>query len=317
MAEGQGYAAYAGMGVQSALGTNVTRTRFIPFISEAIELQPQYRGWNNAGQSGQRVNTELGRHSEGSMEAFGNFEGLESFFKQAFGLNSVTTANPAGSAFTHTYALKDSVKSPGLSLEIHRDITAFLYEGCQIEEVDFVQDAGDYLKVRFMFRGRDETQVSATSPTYATTLKVHHAQLTAKVATVATTLNSFRVNLKNGLTGFRAQLGNTVTREIIRGGLREVTGEVSLQFEDQTRYNEFKAKTDVALEFKYVGAVITGAETYQFKLNMPQVNWTGRTPTVGGPGPISFAMPFTSYMTAIGANDELALFQENTLTSVT
>ena len=317
MAEGQGYAAYAGIGVQSTLGTNVTRTRFIDFISEGVELQEQQRPWNNAGESGQRINTELGRHSEGPIEVFGNFEGLESFFKAAFGLNSVTTANPAGSAFTHTYALKDSVKSPGLSLEINRDVTAFLYEGCQIEEVDFMQDSADYLKVRFQFRGRDETQVSATSPTFATALKVHHSQLTCKVATVATVLNSFRVNLKNGLTGFRAQLGDKVTREIIRGGKRTVSGEVNLQFEDQTRYNEFKALTNVALEFKYVGAVITGAETYQFKLNLPQVNWTGRTPSVGGPGPIAFSMPFMAYMTTRGANDELALFIENTLTSVT
>ena len=317
MAEGQGYASYAGIGVQSTLGTNVTRTQFFDFISEGIELQQQQKQWNNAGESGERINTELGRHSEGSIEVYGNFEGLESVFKQAFGVGSVSSVNTAGAAWTHTFLLKDAVKSPGLSVEINRDVTAFLYEGMQVEETEFIQDAGDYLKIRFHYRGRDETQVSATSPTFATPLKIHHTQLVAKINTVVTTLNSYRLSMKNGLTGFRAQLGNKVTREIIRGGRRSVTGEVNLQFENLDRYNEFKAQSTVVLDLSYIGAVITGAETYKLQLYCPLANWTGRTPVVGGTGPIAFSMPFMAFMINRGANDEFAMFIENTKTSVT
>lgn len=319
MAEGQGYASFTGIGVQSTLGTNVARTKFLDFISEGIELQSQQKEWTSASESGQRINTELGLHSEGPLEAYGVFEGLESFFKQAFGASSCTDATVTGSAYSHTFALKDALKSPGLSVEINRDIAAFLYEGMQIDEVEFIQEPGEHLKVRFHFRGRNESQVSASSPSYVTALKVHHAQLVCKVATVVTTINSFRVSLKNGCTGFRPQLSTAVTREIIRGGKRTVDGEIGLVFEDVTRYNEFRALTNVALEFKYVGGAIPsgGGELYQFKLNLSQINWKGKTPVVPGPGPISFSMPFSSYMTSRAANDELALFIENGIQTTT
>lgn len=316
MPQAQGYAAYAGLGIQSTLGVNVTRTKFLDFISESIEIQPQRKQWNNAGESGFRINTELGLHSEGSLEVYANFEGLDSWLKQAFGSGSVTTTNPAGAAFNHTFALKDAVKSPGVSLEINRDVTAFLYEACQFDEVEFIQDPNDYLRVRFGIRGRDETQVTATSPSFATPLKVHSSQLTCKVATVVTTVNSYRISIRNNLTGFRPQLSTPITKEIIRGGKRSVSGEISLAFEDLVRYNEFRNLNNIALELKYVGAVITGSETFRFQLNMPQINWDGRTPNVPGPGPVDFSMPFTAFMTTRAANDELALVIENTATSV-
>lgn len=319
MAQGQGYNSAAGIGVQSTLGTKVTPTKFIDFISEGVKLQTQRKIWTTASETGDRINTEMGRHSEGPIEVYGAFEGLESWLKVAFGLNSCTDANVAASAYSHTYALKDAPKSPGLTLEINRDVTAFSYEGVQIEEVTFTQDAGEYLKIGFIMRGRDETTGAATSPSFASILKIHHAQLVCKVATVVTPLNSFKINLKNNLTGFRPQLGTVVTREIIRDKKRAVTGEISLTFEDTTRYAEFLALTNVALEFKYVGAAIPsgGGEFFTFKLNLPQVNWNGETPVVPGAGPINFSMPFTAFMTSRAANDELALYIENSINAVT
>jgi hypothetical protein len=318
MPQAQGYASYAGIGVESTLGTPVTRTKFIDFISEALKVQTQRKAWSNASEVGPRINTELGVHSEGPMEVYAMFEGLESFLKAAFGASSVASAVVSGTAYGHTYALKSAMASPGLSVEVERDAQAFLYEACQIEEVEFIQDPNDYLRIRFLFRGRDESKVSATSPSFATVLKIHHAQLTAKIATVVTTINSFRVLLKNNLTGFRPQLGSVVTKEIIRGGKRAVTGSLGIDFADTTHYDQFRALTNVALEFKYVGAAISGGggETYQFKLNLPQVNWDGDAPVVPGPGPIAVEMPFTAFMTSRDANDELALFIENTNTSV-
>lgn len=316
MAQGQGYASYAGIGIQSTLGTNVARTKFFDFMSESMKVVPQRKQWNNAAESGVRINTELGIHSEGQISVYGAFEGLESLFKQAFGSSCLTTANVTGTAYSQTYVLKSALKSPGVSLEINRDVTAFLYEGCQIEEVEFVQNPNDYLMINFLFRGRDETQVTATSPSFVTALKIHSSQLTFKAATVATTINSFNLKFKRNATGFRPQLGSNITKEIISGGKKSVTGNVSLAFEDVTRYNEFRALTNVALEFKYVGAIITGSETYQLKLSLPQVNWDGDTPAIGGSGPVDFSMPFTAFMTGRDTNDELGVFLENTITSV-
>jgi len=319
MPEGQGYASWAGIGVQSTLGTPVARTKFIDFKSEGVELQLQQKPWIGASETADRINTEVGRHSEGSMEVMGAFEGLESFFKALFGNNSVVTAVLSGTANSHTFTPKDSMKSPGLSLEINRDVIAFLYEGCQVEEVEFVQDSAEYLVVRFLFRGRDETQVSASTPTFVPVLKIHASQLVFKVATVVTPINSYRISFKNNLTGFRPQLGTVVTREIIRGAKRSVTGEITIQFEDQNRYNEFKALTNVALQWVYTGGAISGGggNNYTLQIDMPQVNWQGRTPTVPGPGPLAVTFPFKAFMTGRATNDDISLVLKNAITSVT
>lgn len=317
MAQGQGYNAWAGIGVQSTLGTTVARTKFVDFISESVKYQTQRKQWNNVGNTALRVNTELGRHSEGSIEVYGAFEGLESFFKAAFGSASVSTTNPGGTAYNHNYALKDAMASPGLSLEINRDVTSFLYEGCQIDEFEFIQEPNDYLRVRFGFRGRNETLISASSPSFLTPLKVHSSQLVCLVSTVATTINSFRLLVRNNLTGFRGQLGSPDSKEFIRGGKRSVTGSISLAFENTTRYAEFIALTNVSLDLTYVGAVITGGETYRYRLLISQLNWDGDTPPVGNSGPIDFEMPFTAFETTRGGNNELAFTIENQISSVT
>ncbi len=324
MAQGQGYASCAGLGVQSTLGTNVTRTKFWPFISEAIKLIPQRKRWSNARETAYQINTEVGRHSGGPMSVYGTFEGLESIFKQAFGASCLTTTQlSASSAYSQSYALKDALKSPGLSLEINRDVTAFLYEGMQIEQIDFIQNANDYLTINIQWVGRDETLVGATSPSFVTPLKIHHTQLAFTVGGVATTINSFRVTVKFNNTGFRGQLGNNVTREIIRSGKRDVSGEINLTFEDTTRYAEFatvtnQTPTNVALVMDYTGgAIASGAgNNYEFKLTLGTVNWEGDTPTVPSTGPITFTMPFVAMESALGLNDELVLFQKNTLTTV-
>jgi hypothetical protein len=320
MAEGQGYAAWAGIGIQSTLGTNVARSKFKDFISENIRLVPQFKQWNNAGGAGDRVNTLLGRHSEGALNVYGCFEGLDSLLKAAFGASSVATAVVSGTAYGHTFSLKSAMPSPGFSLEVNRDIAAFLYEGCKIDEVEFIQAPNDYLQIRFGIRGRNETQVSASSPAFPTLLKVHFTQLTFKVSTVATAINSYRILLKNTLTGFR---GSTLfppdSKEFIRGGKFKVSGSVSLGFEDVTRYNEFRNVTNVALEMKYLGDAISGGggETNQLKLSLPQVNWEGTTPEIKGPGPVDdVEFPFTAFETSRAANDQMGLYLVNTATSV-
>ncbi len=319
MAQGQGYASFAGLGIQSTLGTNVSRTKFWDFISESIKLIPQRKQWSNASDTGYQINTELGRHSGGPMSVYAMFEGLESLFKQAFGSSCLTTTQlSASSAYSQSYALKNALKSPGLSVEINRDVSAFLYEGIQIEEIEFVQDPNDYLKINLQFVGRDETLVSASSPSFVTPLKIHHAQLAFTVGGVATTINSFRITVKFNNTGYRPQLGNNVTREIIRSGKFEITGEINLTFEDTTRYTEFTALTNVALVFDYTGgSIASGAgNNYEFKLTLGTVNWNGDTPVVPGPGPITFSMPFIALESSRAANDQIVLFQKNTLSSV-
>lgn len=317
MAQGQGYDSYAAIGVQSTLGTLVTRIKFFDIVSESVRLLSQHKAWNNAGQNAPRINTELGRHSEGDINVYGAFEGLESLFKAAFGASSVTSASINGSGYSHTFALKNAMPDAGLSLEIPRSVQTFLYEGVKIEEVEIIQNANDYLMFRFTVRGRNETEITATSPSFLTVLKIHQSQLVFKIATVATDINSFRLSLKNNLTGFRGTLGSLDTKEYIRSNKRSVTGSISLPFDSISQYDNFRALTNLALEAKWTGGTIpSSTDTYQFKLNLPQINWDGTTPTVPGPGPLDLELPFTAFETTRGGNDELVLYMQNGISSV-
>ena len=320
MADGQGYNAWLGYGVESTLGTLVTRTLFNDFISESLRLNSDRKQWNNAGGTSQRINTELGRFSEGGFECYGDFQSHVTLFKHAFGASSVTSVQlSASSAYSHTYALKSALPSPGLSVEINRDVTSFLYEGCKVEEVEFTQPPNDYLHVRFGIIGRNETQASASSPSFLSPLKVHSSQLVCEVGDAAITIDSFRLLLKNNLTGFRPQLGSADSKEFVRANKRSVSGEVTLSFANVTRYDEFRAVTNIKLEFNYTGDTIpSGAgNAYTFNLLMPQINWSGDTPPVSGSGPMLLTLPFMAFETTRFGEDELSLVVKNALTSVT
>src|SRR5687768_2099581 len=118
MSQGQGYAAYAGIGVESTYGTAVAGSKWFQIVSESMKGK---RGRIPSKVLGQ---LSMGRTTRGKAVVGGGFSmqmhwnGFERIIADAFGASSVTTSG--SDPYTHTYALKAALPV-GLTVLINRD----------------------------------------------------------------------------------------------------------------------------------------------------------------------------------------------------
>jgi len=324
MSLGQGHDSWVGIGVQTVLGTPVVASQYLDFISEGIEYQPTRGHLVNAGAVDPSVHKELYRRSGGPIEVYANYEGLETLLLFAFG--DVTTTTESGAAKRHTYALAKNLPGPGLTLEVNRSVEAFLYEGCKVNEVEFIQEAEDFLRVRFGLLGRnetlDETPTEPTASSFPAELQILGAHLSAilrvngasPVADLPLVVNRLSLMLNNA-AAHRASTGID-SKEIVRTGKRAITFSADLDFDAVTRYDEYRALTDMELVLTWTGAEIIPGFNYTLNLTLPRFNWDGKTPTVAGPGPITVEMAGTAMDTERFAQDAITGYLINTVTAV-
>jgi hypothetical protein len=313
MALARGENTWVGFGVESTLGTTVARTKFTDYISEGLMRKQVRKESGVIGGFSQRVLTELARWSEGPIEFEGNYEGMELLFKHAFG--SANTVVASGAAFNSTFTLTSFPPAPGLSVEVNRDVSAFLYADCKIGQLEITQGVDEYLRLRFDFLGRAETLISASSPSFPADQRILTQDLVFKIATVATTIQNFRFTLNNTMA-HRPQLGSVDRKEIQRVGRRRISGSFELDFEDTTQYNNFINQSAVALLATWTGATITGAEKYRLVLSMPSCKFTNGQLPADNPGPITETIEFLALEQTRGAQDECSAIIESTATSI-
>jgi hypothetical protein len=305
--------AWAGFGRESMLGTTVSRTKYTDIISEGLKRNQTRKESNVLGSVSQRIVTELARWSEGGIEFEGNYEGLEVLLKDAFG--SVNSAVASGSAYNHTFSLATNLPSPGLSVEVNRDISAFLYGDCKIDKLEFTQGSDEYLRIRADLLGRVETVISASTPSFPSDKRILTQDLVFKIATVAQTIQSLSVMIENNLSA-RPQIGSVDRKEIQRVGKRRVSGSFEMDFEDTTQYNNFISQTAVAILATWTGAVITGGEHYRLVLSMPNCIFLNAELPAGRPGPITETINYLALEQTRAAQDEISGIIESTATSV-
>jgi len=319
MAQGYGYNAWIGFASSLTLGTLAVRTKFLDILTESLTYQPTRTRTARLGSPSQSINTELGRVSGGSFEIEGNYEGMDTLFRYGFG--AVASALDTTNAYNHTFTLSKLVPTSaangvGLSIEVNRDVTAFLYEACKVNQIEVTQDVNAYTRIRFDVLGRNETRDTASSPTFPSELPMHQSQFTFTVDAAATTVNNFTWTLNNNLAHF-PQLGSLDSKEIARNGKREVTFSFEIDFEDQTQLNNFMNLSDVALVALWTGPAISGgSSSNRFRISMPKCNFEGSTPTATAAGKLRMQINGIALEQTRAAQDECTLIIENTATSV-
>jgi hypothetical protein len=301
---------WVGWGPESTWGTAVARNKFAELAgAESMKLLTNpTKPRSFRGLSPRRV-FEGKRMVEGEIPLELHYAGFEQLFKQLFG--TVNTTGPVGGIYTHAYALATALLA-GITVEINRDITSFIYEGCKVASMRFVGEVDQILMVALSLIGEDETTGAASSPTFPAENPILFSQATVKLDGSAFDCVSFEVNISNNLNGDRRKLGSKLIKEPSRNGLMEITGSAVLEFESTTMYDKYRNRTDVKLNF-----IFDGAASEQLDLELPRCFLTGNTPNIPGPGPIQIPINFEAMYNVAGAAEAAKLTLKNTTSSVT
>jgi len=316
---GLGIQSYVGWAPETTWGTPAARTKFGELVSESLQLRtnptfPQ----SFRGLSKRRV-YEGKRFVEGDVTLELHYAGFEQLFKQLFHTVSPTTGPTAVTVYTHTF-IPAIALLPGLSIEVERDVQAFLYEGCKINQAKFAMEIDKMLTVTLSCVGDDETQVAASTPTYPAEAPILYTQAVVKLDTTAFDCVAFEFTINNNLFSDRRKLGSKLIKELSRNGQMQVSGTVKIEFEDVTLYNKYVNRTDVKLNLILTGSAISGSsastnESLDFEF--PRCVITGQTPVVGGPGPISVQMQFEAMYNVTGGAEVCKATLINGTTTIT
>lgn len=301
---GLGILSYIGWAPESTWGTPLTRTKYSELVSENLQLRTNPTFPQSFRNMSKRRVFEGKRFCEGDFSVELHYAGFEQLLKQLFDTVSPTTGPTSTTVYTHTF-IPALTLLPGLSVEVERDVQAFLYEGAKIHQAKFAIEADKILMATFSIYAEDETQVSASTPTYPAESPILFSHIVAKLDTVAFDCVAFEFTINKNLTSDRRKLGTKLIKEPCRNGLATVSGTATIEFEDMAMYNKYFNRTDVKLNLVCTGTVnIAGSspgtpESLDFEF--PRCVVTGQTPNVGGAGPIQVQMQFEALYNVAGA----------------
>lgn len=299
-----GISSQFGFVAESTYGTYVAPTKFVPIISESLELDIARidaagirtgRGVLHSDDwySGRRI-------VEGTveMEAFDRTTAL--LFVHALGGIATTGVGP----YTHTItpsatsqygkSLTMQTGNPGSAATVH----PFSYLGCKIKGLELSATAGELAKLSVDVVGRDMTtaQTLATA-SYTASLRAYtFIQGSATIAAGAVSCKGFTLSIANSFDTDRVFLGSDLMSEPIANDLQEITGTLDLEFENLTQYNRYTAGTTAA-----VVLTLTAGASNSITATL-NCRFDKGTPNVGDRGVLGLSLPFK----AVGSTDAAA-----------
>jgi len=306
MAVGVGFPTTFGHAEEVTYGTPLAATKWSEIISENLQISREPIVKESLRRASQSTTFQGIKAVAGEVNAEAFMEGQLRLFKHLFG--AVADSTLEAGRFQHDFTFADTLPI-GLTLEIGRPIQGFRYHGAKINTGDFSINVNEVLKVNLGFLCEDEEKFTVGAATFPTERLIPFHQGVFTVAAVATDIDAFSMSIGNSLKGDRQKLGSELTKEPVRDGLREVTGEFSKDYETAdiaANYDKFTAMTDVALKLDFTGAVLL-AGNYKWTLDLFRVKFGGVTPTVAGPGIMRLTIPFRALFDEAGAQDSVRL----------
>lgn len=283
---GSGLAAQLGVGLEASFGTPVTVSRFLPLISEGLELGIERLESEGivAGRRAQRSDQwEPGvRMVEGDVEMDFLRQGMAGLWVAAFGTVSTTTT---GGASTHTITpgdLRGAAKS--LTLQVGRPqvggvVVPFTYSGCKIASWEVTAEAGSLARVTFSVVGQEGT--TATALATATYPQGHRAftfingSISIGGSAVAN-VRSFTLSGDNGLSDDRTYVGGEVYDEPVEVALRRYEATMAVEWASTNDYLRFRDGTEASVVLSLSAST---TESAIFTMNM---RYDGYPVTVDG-----------------------------------
>lgn len=219
--------------------------------------------------------------------------------------------------YDHTFTMAAELPT-GLSLEIDRDISAFKYGGCKINTLGFELEHGGFLKMTLGIIGANSDTGTATTPTLASGALANFSQGVLTYDSDEKEITNFSLSIENNLKDDRYAIQSTSPRqrrEPLRASRYVITGSFTIEFEDETIYDDFMAATTQALTMVFTGNEMKTNFNYSLTFSLPYVRITPNgTPMISDYGIINQEVPFQAY--ADGGHNALSITLRNTIASI-
>lgn len=295
MALASGVAGQIGYAQETVVGTAVTVTRFLPFISESLKADRVRL--ESAGIIAGRSVLTSNQWNGGNITVSGDVQhelyrsGIGLLLTNCFGTVATTGAGP----YVHTFTpIAGSLGGKGLTVQVGRPDTGgvvrpFTYTGCKITKWALACKAGEIASFACSFVSMGE---AVTTPTLAAAsfpattgrpFKFNHGALT--IGGSAVNVKSITLNGDNVIDESRRFLGLQTIAEPLESGLRVYSGTMEVEFTDLTQYTRWQAGTEAAMVLTFTA----GADILATTMN---VRVDGETPSVTGPGLLLQQIPF-------------------------
>lgn len=306
-----------GMAEEPSYAAVTAPSRWIEFLAgESLQrrenfYQPQGIGGGGARNlraGAKRVSTHRDAGGTIAFEVATRSFGL--LFKHLIGGTPTVVQQGVTAAYLQTYAL-GTVADRSLTLQKQfRDpagnvILAMTYPGSILTRGTFSITPGDpLLRLEVEVDARDEdTSVAAGAASFvdSTGYRYREGVLTLGGTAVAN-VGDTSITLTNPMVVDRYRFGNAgLKARPIDADFPAVTGALTADFESAALYNDFKNNTARELKLVFTGAVIEGTNNEKLEFTLPEVRFSGASPTVSDTGLTTQPMEFGGWKNPAGA----------------
>ncbi len=304
MPTGSGISASLGLAPESVYGTYVAPTKFYEFVSESLALNI-----DRIESSGIRADSRVMRSDdwtpgnswiEGDIELELSTKNWAFLFGHILGGTVVTTgAGP----YVHTYSGPGSLTGKSLSAQIGRPSTdgtvrAFSLAGCKVNSFELSCDVGtDPVPCTLGIVGKSETTATAlTTPSYTSSNDIFaytHGAVTVGGSSVP--VKSATVTIDTPMDSERFYIGQPTISEPLENDIRDITGELTMDFASLTQYALFTGGSEAAVVLTFT----RGTNVISFTFN---ARFDGATPEVGGRDLLELPLSFKALASSTDAS---------------
>ncbi len=297
---------YFGTAEETTYGTPVVVNRFYEVLSETMGRNNNILT-SNGLRGGTRNLRRGSRRVVSSRDATGNVvmevptTTFGRWLKQLLGGTPTIAQQGGTTAYLHTYSMGDMTgKSQTLQKQLRRadgtTVEDFTIHGAKTMSGEFTIGVDQILQSSFAMDGEDiDTSTAGAAASYTNVKLFHFKQGALKVAgSTVTNGLSAGVTITNALKTDRYYLGSAgLKKEPVDNDFPTVTGTLSAEFDSAaTFYDRYAADSSAELILEFVGDVIASTYYETFRITVPDVRFTGGTPTVGGPDVVVNDVPF-------------------------
>lgn len=302
MAQGSGIAAQLGLAVESTYGTRVAPARFLEFRSESLGVDID-RIESDALRANQRI-LRSDHWAPGKKSVSGDIEwevgnkGFGILFKHMLGASA---SSASGTGFRYRATLADpiglsfsiQVGKPGSAGVVH----PFDFLGCVIPSWELSNAVDGQLMLNTSIDGRDldTAQTLAVSPIPGLTDLFYFTQGVVQIGGSAAKVKDISIAGSVGYDTERyfVQTAGNLKSAPIQAEKVEITGSMTMEFENMTQLNRYLNGTVAAVVATWTGALTYDvALPFKVEVTLATVRFDGDVPDIGGPDILELTLPF-------------------------
>lgn len=295
-----GFLGQFGLKTETTWNTAATPDKFIPILSESIKNDGGERMVSQGIRAGRRFPHT---HKRGIpiiggpvTTEFGNTD-VAVLLKHLFGSVATSGVGP----YTHTYT-PGSLKGVSFTCQVGRPDTsgtvrARTFTGCKVPSWTLSAESGSLAQLEVELSAAAETGATALAAASYTSgwapFSYNDGSITKGGAAVV--VDSWSISGAIPLRTDRKPVGGSAITEQLENGMRELTIDVTMDFEDLTMYNHFLNDDNLTLELKLDNGTETFTVTAKGYL-------TGESPVVEGVEVLKQPLQFVAESTTSDAD---------------